>query len=168
MNKPCRSLDSSMCIKAFVSPAETGGMMQLSARTKTFLSRRLFATLSTHDDVLGIHSVVMWYMLLDDEKILMNTVKHRRQYQNILKNPRVSLCIPGEYNYVAINGIVTIIDETETAQQDILFLSTRYDGEKAARSFIEKTAQYQERVSLLLSTDHMREYWGVDNRQAMN
>lgn len=146
---------------------------ELSERGRLFLHRPLFAVLATKDPDGYIYQCYMWYMLVesgDGDYILLNTTRHRPQYHNIVNDPGVSLCIGAErrpYQYITIVSRCRIIDDEETAKRDILALATRYDGEKAAQWFYEKFCVSQERVSLYVPIEGVREHWGADNRKVV-
>lgn len=94
---------------------------------REFISERRFAVLATigHDGMP--QQTVMWYDVRGNQ-IMMNTTADRVKRGNIRRDPRVSICIEEGYKYVTLWGTVDeIIDEPETAVNDILSLAVRYN-----------------------------------------
>lgn len=102
----------------------------------------------------------MWYDLKDDGTILMNTTKFRRKYRHLQKNPSVSLLVSGgDYQFVTMNGTVTLNDDPETAQNDIRHLAKRYLGKEASDKIMEEEFSREERVSIVLTPTRITEYF---------
>jgi PPOX class probable F420-dependent enzyme len=127
---------------------------KLSPVVRAFLGERRFASLATINADGSPQQTVMWYELQGDQ-IMMNTRRNRVKDQNMLRDPRVSICIEDEFRYVTINGTVELIDDQERAQADIKALAVRYDGSEEAEQIARNTFSKQERITLLLSIDHV-------------
>lgn len=71
----------------------------------------------------------VWFNM-DDDHILINTVKGRTKYRNMMANPRVALAIPdpeNSYRYVQIRGqVVEVV--TEGGMEHIQKLAVIYTG----------------------------------------
>jgi PPOX class probable F420-dependent enzyme len=127
---------------------------KLNPALRAFLSERRFATLATIDPDGAPQQTVMWYELQGD-KVMMNTRRGRVKDRNMLRDPRVSICIEDEFRYVTIAGTVEMIDEQTRAQADIKALAVRYDGPEEAERVARDTFSKQERITLLMSIDHV-------------
>jgi PPOX class probable F420-dependent enzyme len=121
---------------------------------RDFLLVPRFAVLATiAPDGLPRQSV-MWYDVLDQETILMNTAVGRAKLDDLRRDPRASLCIADGYRYVTVIGRVELIEDQERAQADIARLAVRYVGEEEARSWIPQF-RAQRRVTLLLRIERV-------------
>ena len=127
---------------------------KLSPVLRAFLNERRFATLATVNPDGSPHQTVMWYALQDDT-VMMNTRRGRIKDQNMVRDPRVSICIEDEFRYVSIAGTVEMIDGQTRAQADIKALAVRYDGPEKAERIARDTFSKQERITLLMSIDHV-------------
>ncbi|WP_182526679.1 PPOX class F420-dependent oxidoreductase [Nocardioides dongkuii] len=75
-------------------------------------------------------SVATWYLLEDDDRVLLNMDHTRVRLQHLRRDPRLSLTVLDEadwYTHVSLQGrIVEMADDTELT--DIDRLSTHYGG----------------------------------------
>ena len=92
----------------------------------------------------------MWFTLLDDDTIMMNTKRGRLKDRNLLRDRRVSLCVENGYRFVTIAGEVELIEDQEQAQADIKALATRYYGVERAERQVLAQYRHEERITLLL------------------
>ncbi|HEX7736746.1 MAG TPA: PPOX class F420-dependent oxidoreductase, partial [Ktedonobacteraceae bacterium] len=79
-----------------------------------FLNEKRFAVLATTNADGTVQQTTMWY-LLDGNTIMMNTKAGRVKDRNLRRDPRISICIEGGYNYLTISGSVELIEDQETA-----------------------------------------------------
>jgi PPOX class probable F420-dependent enzyme len=89
-----------------------------------------FVTMGTVDPDGCPQLSVVWAKL-DGGDILISTIKGRRKYSNLLREPRASVLVyaAGDpYRYVEIRGTVTIIDDPEA--ELINDLAVKYTGEE--------------------------------------
>lgn len=130
--------------------AATGERMAdgLTDEMRRFLDERRFAVLATVNPDGSPQQTVMWYLREGDE-IVMNTKRGRRKDRNLLRDPRVSVCVEDESRYLSFSGSLTIDDDPARGQEIIHRLAVRYDGAESAN---EQMAEFgrQERVTLRL------------------
>jgi PPOX class probable F420-dependent enzyme len=127
--------------------------MSLTPEARAFLLEKLrWAVLGTLNDDGSIQQSVMWFDL-DGDTILMNTKAGRVKDRNMRRDPRVSVCVEDEEQYVAINGRATMIDDRERSQGDAYRLAVRYHDEATAEEMMERDYRQQQRVSILISID---------------
>jgi PPOX class probable F420-dependent enzyme len=100
---------------------------------------------------------VVWYDLQGDD-ILMNTRRGRLKDRNLVRDPRCSLCVEEENEYVTVRGTVTLIDEQERAQADIHRLAVRYDGPESADRQMRDQFSREERFTIILHPEKIEEY----------
>jgi PPOX class probable F420-dependent enzyme len=86
---------------------------------------------------------VMWAIIEPDGTVLMNTARGRKKYLDVVRDPRVSLCFEDGYEYVTLEGTVTLREDPDF--MDIERLRDHYADDSEFRT------QGAERVSLLLS-----------------
>ncbi len=101
----------------------------------------------------------MWYLLENDDTILMNTKVGRLKEHNLRRAPRISICIEDKYNFLTISGTTRLIDEPEKVQHDIFRLSARCHSEEKARRQMQEQFSKETRMSLLLKPEHVIEYF---------
>jgi len=114
-----------------------------------------FATVATLDPDGMPHLVVAWY-LLDGDALVLNSKIGRRWPANLLRDPRVSLCIEDGYRYVVVRGTVEPVREQGRAQGDIATMARRYhrDDPAAAEEMVAMFAA-QERISFLVRPERV-------------
>jgi PPOX class probable F420-dependent enzyme len=106
-------------------------MSLLTSEVRAFLDEPRFGVLATIGGDGLPQQTVVWYEL-EGDKILMNTRRGRSKDRNMLRDPRVSLCVADGYRAVTLVGRVSLDDDQETAHRDIQRLAIRYDGEEEA------------------------------------
>jgi PPOX class probable F420-dependent enzyme len=134
-------------------------VVELSKKAQAFLQELRFAVLATINQDGTPQLTTMWYLLEDDGTILMNTKVGRLKERNVRRDPRISICIEDDYNFLTINGTVHLIDDPQRTQQDIYRLSKRYHGEEKARRQMQDQFSKEIRVSLVLKAEHIIEYF---------
>ena len=109
-------------------------MDKLTPEVRAFLEEKRFAVMATVRPDGFPQQTVMWYDL-EDDFVLLNTLRGRIKDANLRRDPRLSLCIEDDYRYVTLEGVAELIEDQETAQADIARLAIRYHGpEKGARA----------------------------------
>lgn len=122
-------------------------MTELTDSVRAFLKERRYAVLATINPDGMPQQSVMWYELRGDQ-IMMNTLVGRKKERNLKRDPRVSICIEDQYNYLTITGTVELDYDHDGSQATIRALAVRYDGEESAERQMEKTFSKQERVTI--------------------
>ena len=126
--------------------------MQLSEDVRTFLEEARFAVLGTVNANGSPQQTVMWYELRGDT-IVMNTRRRRKKDRNLIRDPRVSLCIEDGFRYVTLEGSIEMVDDPATGQADIAALARRYHNAAKAEQMVRDEFAFQERVTLLLHVE---------------
>jgi len=134
-------------------------VVDLSKKAQAFLQELRFAVLATINQDGTPQLTTMWYLLEDDGTILMNSKVGRLKERNLRRDPRISICIEDDYNFLTINGTTQLIDDPERTQHDIYRLSARYHGEEKARRQMQEQFSKETRVSLLLKPERVIEYF---------
>jgi PPOX class probable F420-dependent enzyme len=94
----------------------------------------------------------MWYELRG-ATIVMNTRRGRKKDRNLIRDPRVSLCIEDGFRYVTFEGSIEMVDDPATGQADIAALARRYHNAAKAEQMARDEFAFQERVTLLLHVE---------------
>ncbi len=134
-------------------------VVDLSEKARAYLQELRFAVLATINQDGTPQLTTMWYLLEDEGSISMNTKVGRAKERNMRRDPRISICIEDDYNFLTINGTVQLIDDPERAQHDIYRLSARYHGEEKASRQMQEQFSKETRVSLLLTPERVIEYF---------
>lgn len=130
--------------------------MTLPDNVRAFLEERRFAVLATINKNGMPQQTVVWYELQGDE-IMMNTAVGRLKDKNVRRDPRVSICVGGEYDFVTITGRARLIEDQRIAQADIERLATRYEGAERAKRQMERFSK-QQRVTIRVPIDTLYVY----------
>lgn len=133
---------------------------QFSERARQLLREPLMGVFAIQRPDGTLVQTEMWYDLRDDGTVLMNTIKFRRKYAHLQQSPVVSLLISrGNYQYVTMNGTVTLNEDPETAQNDVRLLAERYLGIEEAEKIMREEFSLEERVSIVLKPTRITEYF---------
>ena len=135
--------------------------MTLSDKARAFLEEPRFATLATINPDGSVQQTVMWYLVRDDH-IVMNTRRGRKKDRNMLRDPRVSICIEDGFRYVALRGEITLVEEQPQAQADILEMAIRYHSKEHGEEMGRDVFGKQERISIHLPITNVDEH-GFDD-----
>lgn len=133
--------------------------VELSEKARAYLREKRFAVLATLNKDGTPQLTTMWYLLENDGTILMNTRAGRLKERNMRRDPRISICIEDDYRYLTIKGRVEMIDDPQISQRDIYRLSARYHGEEKARKQMETQFSKEQRVTLHLKPESIKEYF---------
>lgn len=127
---------------------------QLTESARRFLEEKRIGVLATINPDGTPQQSPIWYELQGNE-IMMNTRRGRRKDRNLRRDPRCSLCVEGEYDWVTIRGTARLIEDPATAQADIRHLAVvNYGPEEAERS-MERQFCREPRVTIRLSIEHV-------------
>lgn len=128
----------------------------LSENVKAFLQEKRYAVLATINADGSPQLSAMWYQLLDDNTIMMNTKVGRIKERNLRRDQRVSICWE-DGGYLTITGKVEFVEDQGTAQNDIYRLAVRYSGEESARQQMEESFSKEQRVTLYINIEKVIE-----------
>ncbi len=126
----------------------------LADEVRAFLDEQRFAVVATVNPDGSPQQTVMWYELQGDE-IMMNTRRGRVKDRNLRRDPRVSFCVEEGYRYLTITGAARLIEDQETAQQDIRRLAIRYHGPEHGERQSREQFRKQERVTIRMSIERV-------------
>ena len=104
-------------------------MPPLPQRAREMLDGRNFATVATLQPDGQPQTSVVW-VRRDGDDVLFSTIKGRRKYANMIRDPRLSVLVvdaADPYSYTEIRGMAEITDDP--AAELIEELSRKYTGE---------------------------------------
>ena len=120
---------------------------------RLFLSAPRCAVLSTLGRDGAPRQIVIHYMLCEDH-LRLNGHRDRRWVANVLRDPRVSLIIHDDrdyLHYVSIRGRAVLVDDGEDALAEAMTQAERYGEDPADFAG-------QPRVSFRIEPDRIHEY----------
>lgn len=129
----------------------------MNEKARAFLDEVRFATVATINEDGMPQQTVLWYELQEDE-ILFNTRRGRVKDLNLRRDPRLSFCVEDGYRYVVAGGVAQLIDDQETAQEDIRRLAVRYHGEEKGNQMSRDHFRTEERVTIRMRLDNLHAY----------
>jgi PPOX class probable F420-dependent enzyme len=128
----------------------------LTAAVRAFLGEPHYAVIATINESGVPQLTAIWYALQGDE-VLMNTAAGRLKHRNLLRDPRLSICVVDGERYVTLYGRATLMDDRAQAQADDLQLAVRYDGpEKVQERASVIAAQHRVTIRMAISHVHAR------------
>ena len=136
----------------------------LGDHVREFLAADRFATLATLDDDGAPHTAVVWYRLVDDGTIVVNSAEGRRWPANLRRDPRVSLSIvdgADGYRWLGVRGrVIEVVDDQGRAQADIAEMARRYHADEpdAAERLIAERFERQHRVSFRIRAERVHDH----------
>ncbi|HEX7474098.1 MAG TPA: TIGR03618 family F420-dependent PPOX class oxidoreductase [Candidatus Limnocylindrales bacterium] len=100
-----------------------------------------YAVVATIDPDGRPWQVLAWYRL-DGTTVVLNSLVGRRWPTNLVRDPRVSITVSHDHDWVSVDGTVEIVEEQTTAQADIAAMARAYDPPaEAAESIVRFQGQ---------------------------
>ena len=110
--------------------ADTQDGPDLHPTTRELASGANYAAISTLLPSGRIQTQYIW-VGVEADRLFVNTEPHRRKFQDLEQDPRVTLAIRDEqdpYRYAEVRGRVVETERGQTARDQIDELSQKYDG----------------------------------------
>lgn len=123
--------------------------MDWSPEVAAFLDEPRYGVLATINPDGSVHQTVMWYRR-DGGDILMNTRKGRVKPNNLVRDPRASLCVEEGERYVTVTGQVQINEDREHGLESMRIMTERYEGVERAAELIRDEYSKQHRIEVRL------------------
>lgn len=132
----------------------------LEPRLRSFLERPLFASLATVDPDGAPRQAVIWFLLEDDGRIMINSLAGRRWPANLERDGRVALSMVADddgYSWLGLTGRVDEIDrDLDRARDDIVALAYRYRDNPTPTSIA--SFRSQQRVTFRIAIDGIHDH----------
>lgn len=120
----------------------------LSDWGREFLREDHVAVVGTLNKDGSPHLTTMWYLLMDDGTLIMNTPGRNQKVKNMRRDPRIALCVGDGARSVSLYGTVTISEDQTLVRQDLERLVERYVKDEGIRPQVIATFIQQSRVAL--------------------
>jgi PPOX class probable F420-dependent enzyme len=127
----------------------------LNSRIRAFLEAPRFAVVATINSDGSPQLTVLWYELQGSNEVLLNMPFDHQKVENLRNDPRVGIAFEDSSRYVAMYGTATILDDPDTAQEDIRRLAGRYLGDAADEQMANEVLSQQERVSIRVQIERV-------------
>jgi hypothetical protein len=112
----------------------------LSPAALAFLREPRFMSVASADADGAPRQAVVWYDVLPDCRILLNSRTPRRWCTNLTERPAVALSVidaQDGYRWLGLTGVVDeVVDEVGRARDDIVALARRYHPEGPSESLV--------------------------------
>ncbi len=127
---------------------------------RAFLDEPHVASIGTTGLDCNPHQAIAWYRLEPDGRILLNSRYPRRWPADLQRDGRVSLAVldgGDAMRWVGLTGVVeTVVDDLETARNDICELAVRYDDARPGTIALFRTqARISFRIRITAAHDHL-------------
>ena len=135
-------------------------MGELTDELRSFLGKRRYAVLATHDPDGGIHLTPIWFMF-EDDRFYFASSSGSRKVKNVERRPSASVVVdargPGRERWVSASGPVEILRDDE-AQAINARIRRRYLAPMALDGPIETALAESDDVTLRLAPTAWRSW----------
>jgi PPOX class probable F420-dependent enzyme len=110
--------------------ADTKNGPELHPMTKELAEGKNYAAVSTVLPSGRIQTQMLW-VGLEEGRLVINTETHRKRYQNLRNDPRITVLIRDEndpYRYAEVRGVADRFDVNDRAREQIDELAQKYFG----------------------------------------
>jgi len=110
--------------------ADTQNGPELHPMTKELAEGKNYAAVSTLLSSGRIQTQMLW-VGLEEGRLVINTETHRKRYQNLRNDPRITVLIRDEddpYRYAEVRGVADRFDVNDRAREQIDELAQKYFG----------------------------------------
>ena len=115
---------------------------------REFLQENHVAVVATLNRDGSSHLTTMWYLLREDDTIILNTPARNQKVKNLRCDPRIALCVGDERRSISLYGTVSISEDQNVIRRDLEQLAVRYIIDEAAREPTVSLFLQQGRVAL--------------------
>jgi hypothetical protein len=134
----------------------------LTDAQRAFLATpKRFAALATSDEDGTPRQTVIWYRLLDDDRLLVNGRSPRRWCANLDRSGRAAIAIQDGVDGYRWLGLSCVVDERSTdvivAREDIVGLAMRYHDDNPDPALVA-AFRSQPRISYVLRVTGLHDH----------
>ena len=131
---------------------------QLSDWAYKFIRDNRIAVISTVEKDGSPQITGIWYSVLDDGAIIMNTQVRSHKVKNLRRDARIAVCVADGARSISMYGAAELITEPEDMRKDLERLVERYIPDTAARAGLVTQFLQQERVSIHVKPARVTEF----------
>jgi PPOX class probable F420-dependent enzyme len=130
----------------------------LSTWAQQFLREDRIAVMSTLNKDGSPHITTIWYLLQEDDTLIMSTPDRTQKVKNLRRDPRIAICVGDETRSISFYGTVTISSDQNVVRRDLEQLAARYIKEEAARAPALSLFMQEGRVALHVKPTKVTEF----------
>jgi PPOX class probable F420-dependent enzyme len=133
---------------------------RLSNWAREFLREDHAAVVSTLNKDGSSHLTTIWYLLADDETLVITTPGRSQKSKNLRRDPRIALCVGDGGRSVSLYGRVSIIEDQTLVQQDLERLIERHVKDEGMRPHVVTASLQRAPVALHFLPEKVTEFSG--------
>ena len=130
----------------------------LSAWARAFLCEDRVGVVGTLNEDGSPHLTTMWYLLADDDTLIMTTLRANQKVRNLRRDPRSTFCVGDKTRSVSLSGHVTISEDQAVVRQDLERQVERYVKDEGIRAQVVATWLQQPHVALHFKPEKVTEF----------
>jgi PPOX class probable F420-dependent enzyme len=130
----------------------------LSDWAREFLREDRVGVLGTVNADGSPHLTTMWYLLADDDTLIITTLSRNQKVKNLRRDPRITFCVGDKTRSVSLSGHVTISEDQAVVRQDLERQVERYVKDDQIRPQVVATWLQQPHVSLHFKPEKVTEF----------
>jgi PPOX class probable F420-dependent enzyme len=130
----------------------------LSDWARAFLCEDRVGVVGTVNADGSPHLTTMWYLLADDDTLIITTLSRNQKVKNLRRDPRITFCVGDKTRSVSLSGHVTISEDQAMVRHDLERLVERYVKDESIRSQVVATWIQQSQVALHFKPERVTEF----------
>jgi PPOX class probable F420-dependent enzyme len=130
----------------------------LSDWAREFLREDRVGVLGTVNADGSPHLTTMWYLLADDDTLIITTLSRNQKVKNLRRDPRMTFCVGDTTRSVSLSGRVTISEDQAVVRQDLEHQVERYVKDDQIRPQVVATWLQQPHVALHFQPEKVTEF----------
>ena len=134
----------------------------LSNWAREFLRENHTAVISTLNEDGSSHLTTIWYLLADDDTLIITTQARSKKSRNLHRDSRIALCVGDGGRSVSLYGHVTISEDQALIRQNIEQLAERYIKEADIRRQAVKNLLRQATITLHFQPEKVTEFSTIE------
>ena len=130
-----------------------------STQIEEFLRAPRIAVVGTNASARGPQLTPVWY-LYENSRIYLSISENSAKYRNLIRDPRISICIPGVHpdaRAVMIYGNAVLAQRNSAEHDDINWRLTRryYDSDEEAQAFLNSAPAGDKTAVVIVAPNKM-------------
>jgi PPOX class probable F420-dependent enzyme len=130
----------------------------LSDWAREFLREDRVGVLGTVNADGSPHLTTMWYLLADDDTLIITTLSRNQKVKNLRRDPRITFCVGDTTRSVSLSGHVIISEDQTLVRQALERLVERYVKDDQIRPQVVATWMQQSQVALHFQPEKVTEF----------
>jgi len=104
--------------------------VELPERIRAFLEGPYHCVMATVNADGSPQLTTMWYDLVDDDLVVLNTTRGLLKERNLRRDPRMSICVSDGPRYVTLSGHAEFVEDRAVQEAEVAPLASRYLGRR--------------------------------------